>query len=996
MTDLSAGYFSRLLNSKSEIAQSRPQLPFYGAAIAISLLFSVVSAYVVWQVRATDYASGARAAHNTAELVADDLKNSFDHLDGLMKSIGRLYVEGLDRAPEERARLLEYMKNEIADYPFVARILVSDSMGQGVLGSGAFSIMPNDVNISERTFFKRVAFGATGLIFEGPTKNKFTNEWVVVLARRLENAKGDFLGDVSAGIPVANFTKLFSTLGNVDHAVVSLRTDDGVLVARYTSDPEADGAVGSDVMSDVERGLVSKHLLKDHDVFESISLVDGVQRLVAYQKLPQAPFLVAVGQPNANLDESWRRLAIELGLLCLVVAIFALWTARRLQESEVRLRDDNRLLEGRVAARTQELDDERRRLRDFSNSTADWFWEVDEKLKFSFLSESFKSFNGLSARDLLGMPLAAIYAQDTLNPDEVKAEGLQRFAARKPFRDVAVAFKDEQGESQWFSASGVPIFDLEGVFTGYRGVAAIVTARKRAENELRQTKERLEAAAAAGIIGLWDCDFINKKFYWDNVMYQLYGVSENEFASPHDAFYACMHPDDKELVTSVFQQSFQGRKDPELDFRIIRPDGSIRSLRGLSRTIFGSDGKLERMVGVIYDVTDQKETLQALEQAKIQAEAASLAKSEFLANISHEIRTPLNAILGMTQVLARSGLNDEQTNCVRTLDSSAQNMLVLLTEVLDLSKIEAGQLELNEIPFSLAELIGSIANSFAVLAKNKGIALSVEPPPEGLPTLLGDSIRLGQVLTNLAGNAIKFTTRGGVTISVKVLDQSAETVRIRIVVRDTGIGITAEHIAKLFEPFVQADRTTYSRFGGTGLGLAISKRLVGLMGGAIGVESEPEKGSEFWLVVPFKTTSMTGTNEARFAAGHAKPLDGVRILVVDDTETNREIAIRLLFLEGAVCESAENGRTAIERLRANPGHFDLVLMDVQMADMDGLEATRVIRHDLGLTDLPVIALTAGAMPSQRQLALAAGMNGFVAKPFRLRELVAALSPWVRP
>ncbi len=200
----------------------------------------------------------------------------------------------------------------------------------------------------------------------------------------------------------------------------------------------------------------------------------------------------------------------------------------------------------------------------------------------------------------------------------------------------------------------------------------------------------------------------------------------------------------------------------------------------------------------------------------------------------------------------------------------------------------------------------------------------------------------------------------------------------------------------MFEPFVQAERTTYSKFGGTGLGLAISKRLVTLMGGEIGLESELGKGSAFWFDVAFKAAPPTATKAAHAADGHGENrLAGVRILVVDDTATNREIAVKLLSLQGAVCEAAENGRTAIDWLRADPGGFDLVLMDIQMPEMDGLEATRLIRHELGLADLPVIALTAGALASQRQLALAAGMNGFVAKPFRLRDLVTALSPWIR-
>ena len=1347
---------------------------FYGAALAVALLFSLVSAYVVAQVRATDYASGGRAAANTARLVADDFQNSLDQLDLHLKSIGRQYVDGIDAGSDQRTRLAEHMAMEIAHHPFVARILVSDPSGRIVLGSGAYDVAPTGANVADRAYFKRAAAGDRGSILEGPVKAKFADGWVILLARRLEDAKGDYLGVIVASMPVDPFAKLLSTLDLVDHGVVALRTEDGAQIARYSTDSSELNSPGGgdDVSSSQLKTQLREHV--DRALYTAVSPLDHVQRLYAYQKLSHSPIFALVGLPTGTLDQSSRRLAIELGLLCFCVTIAALFIARRLHRSAVLLSEEKKLLEKRIAVRTEEieaknralmaserkfsdtmacapiamaiftaegriveanpalcdllgytrdeflsldvpsviapeelplnrenllrlaagelktyrvvrrylskdgrripfqvetsvartasgevryfisqgqeisarlayeerlralldnavdgvcihdldgailefspsfanmlgysgeeikalniadidadtsaselragmrkavqsgeaitfvrrhrrkdgsvldveisakavtlggktclhassrdisgrmrmerqLEAERRRLRDFSNSTADWFWEVDENLRFTYLSESFKSFNGLSAQDLLGVSLRDIYARDTLNPAEAKAKGIERFATQEPFRDVEVAYEDEKGELQWFSASAVPVFDDDGRFAGYRGVAAIITARKRAElalernrrllqelvasapfgvgvfdenrecvvrnanygrilelpqdlldgkplrlidqfrfchgrgdfadlglevsadlawqmmqsresrraerrlgngrwvdmrvapvtggalvtyfditnykeieNELRQAKERLEAAAAAGIVGLWECDFVNGKFFWDSVMYQIYGLSENDFANPRDAFFACMHPEDKGRATSAFQQAFEGKRNPELEYRIVRPDGAVRSLKGLSRTTFGAGDKLLRMVGVIYDVTEQKETLQALEQAKSQAEAANKAKSEFLANISHEIRTPLNAILGMTQILSRSGLSEEQLSCVRTIDSSGQNMLVLLSDVLDLSKIEAGQLELNEVPFSLAEVIASVTNSFSVSAKDKGIALRVEPLPETLPALLGDSIRLGQVLTNLIGNAVKFTTEGEVTVSVKALDLSPESVRVRIAVRDTGIGIAPEHLGKLFKPFVQAERTTYRRFGGTGLGLAISKRLVGLMGGVIGVDSEPGEGSEFWVVALFKTTSLTRANETGGVAGHGeKKLAGVRVLVVDDTATSREIAIKLLSLEGAVCDAADNGLTAIARLRAKPDHFDLVLMDVQMPDMDGLEATRVIRHDLGLADLPVIALTAGAMAGQRELAVAAGMNGFVAKPFRLRELVAALTPWLR-
>ncbi|HZV09449.1 MAG TPA: response regulator, partial [Novosphingobium sp.] len=370
----------------------------------------------------------------------------------------------------------------------------------------------------------------------------------------------------------------------------------------------------------------------------------------------------------------------------------------------------------------------------------------------------------------------------------------------------------------------------------------------------------------------------------------------------------------------------------------------------------------------------QREKERSLQVAVEQAENANRAKSQFVAHISHELRTPMNAVIGLTHLLERTGLTDEQTELVDKLQVAGKSLLDIIQSVLDLSKIEAGEMTLEQAPFSLFTVICEVVALIEPQARSRQLAFALDLPADLPPVLLGDPVRVHRVLMNLLGNAVKFTSAGQVGLAVHALARDAAEIRLRFEISDTGIGISEEAQARLFTPFVQADSSTTRRFGGTGLGLSIVKQLVELMGGQIGVTSAPGAGSTFTfeLTLPIADRDLPDVTHHR-EAEQSQRLEGVRVLLADDSEINVEIARRMLELEGAQVVTAANGREAVDAVMAREGRFDVVLMDVQMPVLDGLNATRRIRSGLGLRQLPIIALTAGMLTSQRQEALACGM-----------------------
>ncbi len=407
-------------------------------------------------------------------------------------------------------------------------------------------------------------------------------------------------------------------------------------------------------------------------------------------------------------------------------------------------------------------------------------------------------------------------------------------------------------------------------------------------------------------------------------------------------------------------------------------------------------GASTQYITIRTDISDRKAMETSLVQAKEAAEQASVAKSQFLANMSHEIRTPMNAILGMLQLLQNTELTATQIDYASKTEGAARSLLGLLNDILDFSKVEAGKMSLDLQPFSLTQVMGDLAVILSGNVGHKRLVVRQQVAADVPPGLLGDAMRLQQVLVNLGGNAVKFTTEGEVVLQVQVLERSAREVVLHFSVRDTGIGIAPENMGHIFEGFSQAEASTTRRFGGTGLGLAICQRLVRLMGGELQLESKLGKGSNFHFTLRLALADLPQVQAAPAAAvpgGKAQRLLGLRLLVVEDNKINQMVAKGLLAQEGAEVTLAENGLFGVQAVQTAYDAqmpFDVVLMDLQMPEMDGFEATRLIRQTHSAKALPIVAMTANAMASDREACLAVGMNDHVGKPFELNHLVGVL------
>ncbi len=617
------------------------------------------------------------------------------------------------------------------------------------------------------------------------------------------------------------------------------------------------------------------------------------------------------------------------------------------------------------------------------------------------LSEVRRQREGVQRRITLGnqavfIALIGMFALVVLRRVLLPMDRLQRTAAAVEAGDLTVrtgyASRDEFGDLS--RAFDTMIYRLQERDAAQKATNARLSASEASLAAARRDLQKI-LDATPSMIGYWDrrliCRFANRAFE------DWFGIPPERIPGMH--MQALLGAGSFEESRPKAEAALRG-EEQSFERTVARLDGNGQRHARVRYLPDVQDGAVVGFYTLVFDITDLKdaqaqlESLNAALEARTrQAEQASEAKSRFLANMSHEIRTPIHAVIGLSYLLGRTALDPAQADLLGKIRLSSGSLLGVINAVLDLSKIEAGELYLESRPFRLSKLVEEIVAIAQVQADAKGIALGVELDA-GLPDVVdGDPLRLSQVLSNLLANGIKFTEQGRVDLIVRRLDDrgAGSTARLRFDVRDTGIGITADEQALIFSPFSQADASTTRRFGGTGLGLSIVRRLVRLMGGSVGLESTPGAGSVFRVEL-----ALTLSDASRLPPATERPpsgsrgLQALRILVVDDSEMNLEVARRLFEIEGAHVDVARNGQEALEALRAPPAAYDVVLMDVQMPVLDGYEATRRIRGELGLTALPIIALTAGALTSERQRAAAAGMDGFISKPFEASAAVACI------
>ena len=863
--------------------------------------------------------------------------------------------------------------------PLALQVAIIDS--DGMLKDTSLGVPAKPIDLSDREHFRMHTDRDTGLFISKPVLGRVSGQWSVQLSRRLEKADGSFDGVLVVSASPNYIARFLASVDIGRDGAVTLIGRDGYIRAHATGMGELYGRriADSPLFDELKHSATG--------MYRARSVIDGVERIYAYRAVDETSLVVSVGISVEELLAPIRGDTVAfhtyggIGTICFIGLLVLL-----VRELGSRARREAEIFEKkqRLASANQALAESESRYRTVVDDLKEVIFRTDATGVWTFLNPAWTEITGYPVKSSLGRRFL-----DFIHPDD-RALNAERFQPlierRKDYCRHEIRYLTRDGGYRWMEVFARLTLDGAGNVLGTAGTLNDVTDRHLVIDALKTSEARMRSIMDGALDAMVTTDDCGR-------VIEFNPAAERIFGYPRDAATSRLLAD---LIlpphrraggdNAVALTGPQAVLDRRIEMTLVRADGSEFPCE-FAVTRSEVDGEV-LFTAHLRDITLRREYERRLREAKEEAERAGSVRTKFLATMSHEIRTPLNAVIGLSGLLLDMDLDEKQRHHVGILRDSADHLLYLINDILDLAKLDADRIEMEHTVFELEPLLESCVGILQPRADARGLGLRMTIGPDVPRTLIGDPGRIRQILFNIAGNGIKFTKAGEVSIHAECAGERDGRALIRLVVRDTGIGIPAEIIPQLFQDFSQAEAGGET-LGGTGLGLSISRRLTAKMGGTIDVESTPGRGTVFTIQLPLERGPSQVLERERAEVIEQEIGHHLRILLVEDNPTNQLVATAMLEKFGCRVDVAGNGWEGVQAVRDLS--YDAVLMDMRMPEMDGPTAARAIRALPGpMRDVPIIALTANAFAHDRDTCLAAGMNDFLPKPFSATALRAAI------